>query len=165
MNQTLLPTGQIVNTHGLHGHVKVMPWADDPEDLLDLNRFFIDGQEYEVQSASLQKNMILLKLRGVDTIEDAAKLRQKELYMAREDVELEDGVMYIADLVGLPVLADGVEIGKLTEVMTLPGNDVYVVKGEKEYLIPAVKEYVEPLRPEDGCVKVHLIEGMQTDAD
>ena len=165
MNKHLLPTGQIVNTHGLKGHVKVMPWADDPDELLDYERFFIDGREYRVQHSSRQKSMILLKLEGVDSMEDAAKLRQKEISIAREDVELEDGVAFIAVLIGLPVLADGVEIGKLTEVLTLPGNDVYVVKGQREYLIPAVKEFVEPLDPSQGCVRVHLIEGMESDAD
>ena len=165
MNKNLLPTGQIVNTHGLKGHVKVMPWADDPDELLGYERFFIDGREYRVQHSSRQKSMILLKLEGVDSIEDAARLRQKEISIAREDVELADGVAFIADLIGLPVLADGVEIGKLTEVLTLPGNDVYVVKGQREYLIPAVKEFVEPLDPSQGCVRVHLIEGMESDAD
>ena len=165
MNKDLLTTGQIVNTHGLRGHVKVMPWADDPSDLLDFDRFFIDGREYEVEHSSQQKSMVLLKLKGVDSIDDAAKLRNKEIAIAREDVELEEGVVFIADLIGLPVLADGVEIGEITEVLTLPGNDVYVVKGEREYMIPAVKEYVEPLDLSEGCVKVRLIEGMQTDAD
>ncbi len=165
MNADFLPTGQIVNTHGLRGHVKVMPWADDPGDLLDFDRFFIDGKEYEVEHSSRQKNMILLKLAGVDSIEEAAKLRNKEIAICRDDVELEDGVVFIADLIGLPVLADGVEIGKIIEVLTPPGNDVYVVKGEHEYLIPAVKEFVDELDISAGCVNVHLIEGMQTDAD
>ena len=163
MKDHLLPTGQIVNTHGLRGHVKVQPWSDDPADLLEPTRFFIDNTEYKVESASLQKSMVLLKLKGVDSIDDAAKLRNKELCLCRDDVELEEGVAFIADLIGLPVLADGQEIGKLTEVMTLPGNDVYVVQGAHEYLIPAVKEYVEPLKPEDGCIRVRLIEGMRTD--
>lgn len=164
MKSPYLPTGQIVNTHGLKGYVKIQPWADDPADLLDFDRFFIDGQEYDVEQASLQKSMVLLKLAGVDSIDDAAKLRGKELLIAREDVELGDGVVFIADLIGLPVLADGVEIGKITEVLTPPGNDVYVVKGEREYLIPAVKEFVEELNPEAGFVRVHLIEGMEADA-
>jgi len=165
MNKNLLPTGQIVNTHGLRGDMKIMPWADDRSDLLDFDRFFIDGKEYEVQHSSQQKSMILLKLKGVDSIDEANKLRGKELCISRDDVELEDGVVFIADLIGLPVLADGVEIGKITEVLTLPGNDVYVVKGEHEYMIPAVQEYVEPLDLAEGCVRVTLIEGMQTDAD
>lgn len=164
MKSPYLPTGQIVNTHGLKGFVKIQPWADDPADLLDFDRFFIDGREYEVEQASLQKSMVLLKLAGVDTIDEAAKLRNKELLIAREDVELEEGVVFIADLIGLTVLADGVEIGKITEVLTPPGNDVYVVKGEREYLIPAVKEFVEELNPEAGFVRVHLIEGMESDA-
>lgn len=165
MKDNLLPTGQIVNTHGLRGHVKVMPWADDPDDLLDFDRFFIDGKEYEVEHASRQKNMILLKLAGVDSIEDAALLRNKEIAISRDDIELEEGVVFIADLIGVPVLAEGVEIGKITEVLTPPGNDVYVVKGQHEYMIPAVKEFIEELNPEAGFVKVRLIEGMQTDAD
>ena len=165
MKSNFLPTGQIVNTHGLKGYVKVMPWADDPADLLDMDRFFIDGKEYEVEYAAQQKSMVLLKLAGVDDVDAAAKLRNKEIAICRDDVELEEGVVFIADLIGLPVIADGVEIGKITEVLTLPGNDVYVVKGEHEYMIPAVQEYVEPLNIEDGCVKVTLIEGMQTDAD
>ena len=165
MKSNFLPTGQIVNTHGLKGYVKVMPWADDPSDLLDFDRFFIDGKEYEVEYSAQQKTMILLKLAGVDDVDQAAKLRNKEISICRDDIELEDGVVFIADLIGLPVLADGVEIGKITEVLTPPGNDVYVVTGEHEYMIPAVQEYVEPLDIEAGCVRVTLIEGMQTDAD
>lgn len=165
MKENLLPTGQIVNTHGLRGDVKVMPWADDPSDLLDFDRFFIDGKEYAVQHSSQQKSMILLKLEGVDSIDDAMKLRDKEICICRDDIELEDGVMFIADMIGLPVEADGKLIGKLTDVIIMPGNDVYVVKGEHEYMIPAVQEYVEPLDAAEGVIRVHLIEGMQTDAD
>ena len=165
MNKNLLTTGQIVNTHGLRGHVKVMPWADDPSDLLDFDRFFIDGKEYEVEYSAQQKTMVLLKLVGVDDVDAATKLRNKEISICRDDIELEEGVVFIADLIGLPVLADGVEIGKITEVLTPPGNDVYVVKGEHEYMIPAVQEFIETLNPEDGCIRVKLIEGMRTDAD
>ena len=165
MKSNFLPTGQIVNTHGLKGYVKVMPWADDPSDLLDFDRFFIDGKEYEVEYSAQQKTMVLLKLAGVDDVDAAAKLRNKEIAICRDDIELEEGVVFIADLIGLPVLADGVEIGKITEVLTPPGNDVYVVKGEHEYMIPAVQEFIETLNPEDGCIRVKLIEGMRTDAD
>lgn len=165
MKSNFLPTGEIVNTHGLKGYVKVMPWADDPSDLLDFDRFFIDGREYEVEYSAQQKTMVLLKLAGVDDVDAANKLRGKEIAICRDDIELEEGVVFIADLIGLPVLADGVEIGKITEVLTPPGNDVYVVKGEYEYMIPAVQEFIETLNPEDGCIRVRLIEGMRTDAD
>lgn len=165
MKSNFLPTGEIVNTHGLKGYVKVMPWADDPSDLLDFDRFFIDGKEYEVEYSAQQKTMVLLKLAGVDDVDAANKLRGKEISICRDDIELEEGVVFIADLIGLPVLVDGAEIGKITEVLTPPGNDVYVVRGEHEYMIPAVKEFVESLNPEEGCIRVRLIEGMRTDAD
>lgn len=165
MKSDLIPTGQIVNTHGLRGDVKIMPWADDPAFLLEFDRFFIDGKEYAVQHASLQKSMVLAKLEGVDSIDDAAKLRQKEISIAREDVELEDGTVFIADLIGLKVLAGDREIGTVADVMTLPGNDVYVVKGEQEYLIPAVREFVKEIDTDAGVIRVRLIEGMQSDAD
>ena len=142
-----------------------MPWADDPADLLDFDRFFIDGTEYAVEHSSLQKSMVLLKLEGIDTLEDAVKLRGKELAIARADVELEEGVVFIADLIGLPVYCGERELGKITEVLTPPANDVYVVKGQQEYLIPAVKEFIEELNPEAGYVRVRLIEGMEADAD
>ncbi len=164
MKSPYLPTGQIVTTHGLRGTLKVMPWADDPADLLDYDRFFIDGREYAVEQAALQKSMVLLKLEGIDTIDAAAALRGKELSIARADVELAEGVVFVADLIGLPVYAGQREIGKITEVLTLPGNDVYVVKGEHEYMIPAVKEFIETLNPEDGFIRVRLIEGMESDA-
>ena len=164
MKSPYLPTGQIVNTHGLKGYVKIQPWADDPADLLDYDRFFIDGREYAVEQAALQKSMVLLKLEGIDTIDAAAALRGKELSIARADVELAEGVVFVADLIGLPVYAGQREIGKITEVLTLPGNDVYVVKGEHEYMIPAVKEFIETLNPEDGFIRVRLIEGMESDA-
>ena len=150
MKKDLIPTGQIVNTHGLKGYVKVMPWADSPDVLTDFDRFFIDGKEYAVEYAAVQKSMVLLKLKGVDTIDDAAKLRDKEICLSREDTDLEEGTVFIADLIGLPVLADGAEIGKITEVLTPPGNDVYVVKGRHEYLIPVVKEFVEEVNTEAG---------------
>ena len=164
MKSPYLPTGQIVTTHGLRGTLKVMPWADDPADLLDYDRFFIDGREYAVEQAALQKSMVLLKLEGIDTIDAAAALRGKELSIARADVELAEGVVFVADMIGLPVYAGQREIGKITEVLTLPGNDVYVVKGEHEYMIPAVKEFIETLNPEDGFIRVRLIEGMESDA-
>lgn len=165
MKSDLIPTGQIVNTHGLRGDLKIMPWADDPAFLLEFDRFFIDGKEYAVQHASLQKSMVLVKLEGVDSIDAAARLRQKEISIARADVELEAGAVFVADLIGLKVLSDEQEIGTIAEVMTLPGNDVYVVRGDHEYLIPAVKEYVQEIDPDAGFVRVRLIEGMRSDAD
>lgn len=165
MKKQFLDAGQIVTTHGVRGTVKVLPWADGPEFLCLFERIYLNGQEYEVESCSVQKTCVLLKLAGVDTVEAAQALRNLVVRVNREDVELEEGTVFIADLLGLPVYADGQEIGKVADVMTMPGNDVYIVKGEHEYMIPAVKEFVLETNVDEGYVKVKLIEGMRTDAD
>lgn len=165
MNQ-FLPTGEIVNTHGIRGEVRVLPWADCPEFLTEFDVFYVDGKAMEVELSRVQKTCVLVKFRGVDTVEAANRLRGKTVEIARDDVELEDGTFFVADLEGLTVRdQNGNALGKVTEVLTMPGNDVYVVKGEKEYMIPAVKEYVKNIDVEAGVMDVLLIEGMQTDAD
>jgi len=164
MKQQFLETGEIVNTHGIRGEVKLLPWADAPEFILEFDELYIDGRAYAIESARVQKTCVLLKLEGVDTVEEAIKLRGKVVSVDRTDIELEEGSYFIADLIGLPVFADGEEIGKIKEVLTPPGNDVYVVRGKHEYMIPVVQEFVLDVDLEHG-VQVRLIEGMQTDAD
>ena len=163
MRLQFVEAGEIVTTHGIKGEVKVMPWLDSPEDLCDFDRCLIDGKEYEIQQCRVQKTCNLVKLSGIDTMESAQAMRGKKIQLYREDID--DEVIFAAELIGMEVFADGKQIGKIKEVLDYPGNSVYVVKGEHEYMIPAVQEYVEPLNIEDGCVKVTLIEGMQTDAD
>lgn len=163
MKEQLLEAGEIVNTHGIRGEVKIMPWADDPEFLTEFDEFYLDGISYPVEFSRVHKTVVLAKLEGIDTVEEAQKLRGKIVKIDRSDLELEDGVVFIADLIGLPVFADGQEIGKVTDVLTLPGNDVYVVKGEHEYMIPAVSEFLEEVSVDEGFVRVRLIEGMRTD--
>ena len=163
--QQYLEAGTIVSTHGVHGEVKILPWADGPEFLTLFDRVFLKGKEYEVENARVQKTCVLMKLKGVDTMDAAQALRETVVRVDRDDVELEEGTFFIADLIGLPVLAEGQEIGKVKEILTLPGNDVYVVKGEHEYMIPGVKEFLLETNLEEGFIRVKLIEGMRTDAD
>ncbi len=163
--EQLLETGEIVATHGIHGEVKLMPWADAPEFLLEFDRLWLNGRFYAVERSRVQKSCVLLKLRGLDTIEEAARLVHQVVSIDREDVELEEGVHFIADLIGLQVFAEGVKIGVIKDVLPMPGNDVYVVRGKYEYMIPVVREFVEEPDFEAGRVDVHLIEGMRTDAD
>jgi 16S rRNA processing protein RimM len=162
----LLQTGQIVNTHGIRGELKVLPWADAPDFLLEFDTFYIDGKPYAVESSRVQKTCVLLKLAGIDDVNQANLLREKVVCIDRDEIELEDGAVFIADLIGLPVLCNGQELGKIVEVLTPPSNDVYVVRGgEHEYMIPVVEEFVEEINVAGGYVTVRLIEGMQTDAD
>lgn len=165
MIQQYLEAGTIVTTHGVHGEVKILPWADGPEFLTLFDRVFLQGKEYAVENARVQKTCVLMKLRGVDTVEAAQALRDQVVRVDRNDVELEEGTYFISDLIGLKVLCDEQELGVVKEIMTLPGNDVYVVKGEHEYMIPGVREFILETNPEAGYIRVKIIEGMRTDAD
>ena len=163
MKNRYLEAGEIVNTHGIRGEVKINPWADGPEFLLEFEELYLDGRPYAVESARVHKSVVLIKLRGVDTVEEAQKLRGKVVSIDREGLELEEGAVFIADLMGLPVYAGDEEIGKLADVLTMPGNDVYVVRGDHEYMIPAVGEFLEEVNVDEGFIRVKLIEGMRTD--
>ncbi len=116
-----------------------------------------------VESSRVQKTCVLIKFRGVDTVEEAQKLRDKVLSIARDDPHIPAGTVFQADLIGMPVFADGAEIGKITEILSMPASDVWVVRGEKEYLIPNVKAFVPEIDLKLGRVDVKLIEGMRTD--
>ena len=160
MKQEFLEAGKIVSTHGVRGEVKILPWADDADFLVGLPCVFLAGREYTVQHSRVQKSCVLMKLAGIDDVDAAAKLREQVVCIHRSDVELPEGSVFIADLIGLRVIADGEEIGKVTDILSMPGNDVYVVTGCREYLIPAVPEFILERNLEEGFVRVKLIEGM-----
>lgn len=163
MKKEFLEVGQIVSTHGVRGEVKVMPWADCPEFLLDFDSMYLGAKALKVTSARVQKTCVLIKFEGIDDLDEANRLREKVLSIRREDAVLEEGAVFIEDLLGLPVFADGKQIGVLKEVMSRPGNDVYIVKGEKEYLIPSVPEFILERNIDEGFIRVKLIEGMADD--
>ena len=163
MKNRFLETGKIVNTHGIAGEVKIMPWADEPEFLLEFNTLYIDGQPMEVASARVHKNSVLVKFQGVNDINAAVKYRDKVVCIDRNDVELEEGAFFLADLMGLEIRdADsGEDLGKIGDVLRPPASKVYVVRGgKKEHMIPAVDEFVVETNVDEGYLRVRLIEGM-----
>ena len=160
MKLQYLEAGQIVTTHGVHGEMKILPWADGPDFLLDFDRVRIDGREYKVESCRIQKSCNLLKLQGIDTMEAAQAMHGKTLEIYREDTDPD--VIFAAELIGIDVYCDDMQIGKLIDVLDYPGNKVYVVKGEKEYMIPAVKAFVLATDMDNNRMQVRLIEGMAT---
>ena len=167
MNETYLETGKIVSTHGIRGEVKVLPWADAPDFLLKFKTFYLEAgaKALAVEQSRVQKTVVLIKFRGVDSVEQAQALRDQVLFIARDDPHIPAGTVFQADLIGLPVFADGAQIGVIREILTMPSSDVWVVRGEHEYLIPNVRAFVPELDPALGRVEVTLIEGMRTDAD
>lgn len=163
MKLPYIEAGEIVTTHGVRGEIKVLSWLDSPEMLCEFDRCRISGREYVMDSVRVQKTCNLVKLRGVDTMEDAQKLRGKTMELYREDIS--DELIFASELVDVEVYADGARIGKIKEVLDYPGNSVYVVQGEREYLIPAVKEFILSTDLERNQMQVKLLKGMASDED
>ena len=159
-----LEIGQIVNTHGLRGDLKVMPWCDDPEIFDELAYVIIDGVEYDIQKSRMQKNMVLLKLEGIDDINQAEKYRNKVLTVPREEMgELPEGTYYICDLLGCNVeTVDGRYLGKISDIIKTGSNDVYVVEdaGKKQVLIPVIDEVVKSVDVENKQVVIEPLKGL-----
>ena len=161
MKLQFLEAGEIVTTHGVRGEMKVLPWSDGPEFLTDFKRVRIAGLDYVVESCRIQKTCNLLKLKGIETVEAAQALRGKTVEVYRQDAP--EDLVFVAELIGVRVFADGCELGTVTDVLDYPGNKVYVVEGEHAYMIPAVKEFVLSTDLDAGVMQVRVIEGMRTD--
>ncbi len=161
MKIEFLEAGEIVTTHGVRGEVKVLPWSDGPEFLLDFKRVRIGGTDYAVESCRIQKTCNLLKLKGVDTVEAGQALRGMTVEVYRADAPKE--LIFVAELIGLSVYCDGALLGTITDVLDYPGNKVYMVEGDHTYMIPAVKEFVLNTDMDAERMDVKIIEGMRTD--
>ena len=161
MKLQFIEAGEIVTTHGVKGEVKVLPWLDSPEDLCDFDRCRIGGAEYTIESCRVQKTCNLVKLSGIDTMEEAQAMRGKVIELYREDIN--DEVIFAAELIGMEVFCEDEQIGVIREVLDYPGNSVYVIKGEYEYMIPAVKQFILSTDMQNNRMQVKLIEGMRSD--
>lgn len=156
-----LEIGQIVNTHGIRGEVRIQPWADSPEFLLRFKTFYIDGAPVRVRAARIHKGCVIALFDGVEDVNAAMGLKNKTLCIDRADAQLPKGSFFLADILGARVVAeDGAEIGTLADTLDLPGQRVYVVRGEREHLIPAVPEFILHTDADAGVITVRLIEGM-----
>ena len=161
MNNNFLEIGKIVNTHALHGAVKMVVWADSTDVIGSLKHLYDkDNNCYKIKSVSYQKENAIVKFSGIDTIEDAQKLKGEILYVSRDQFELPDGVYFIADLIGLSVYEGDVLYGKIDDVFTAGGCDVYSIKGEKNILFPALKENILNIDFENKIMKVKIPEGL-----
>lgn len=155
--------GLITSAHGIRGTVKVYPYTDSPDRFNTIQRVYIEGDDAlrAVEAASVQKNMALVKIQGVDTRNAAEGILKKKLFIPFEDRKpLEKDQFFIDDLIGLTVSTpSGDVIGELTDVMTQHGNDILVIDTEKgEVLIPFVKAFVRSV--DQGGIVVEPIEGM-----
>ena len=156
-----LDCGRIVNTHGVRGEVRIVPWADSPDFLCRFSTLYIDGAPRRVLSSRVHKGSVIAKLDGVDTVEEAMLLRDKTIQIRRADARLPEGTFFLEDVIGLKVVDEaGRTLGTLTEVLTPSVQQVYVIEGEREIMIPAVPEFILETNIAGGYIRVRLIEGL-----
>lgn len=166
--EQLLQVGVITSTHGLKGEVKVFPTTDDMKRFKKLKEVVLDtGKEQltvQIESVKFFKQFVIMKMKGFDRIEDVENLRQKSLYVTRENaVKLKKNEYFIADLIGMTVfLEDGKSFGTLKDVLQTGANDVYVIESEAfgEVLVPAIKECILDVRVEEQEMTIHLLDGL-----
>jgi len=162
MENEFLEAGKIVNTHGIRGEVRLQPWADSPDFLTGFDYFYIDGEPVRVISARVHKESVIAVLEGVGDIDTAVSMKNKIIMVKKDDIHLEEGRYFVTDLIGLRVLdaETGGELGTLADVLPLPSNNVYVIKGEREILVPAVPEFIVETKINDGYIRIKLIDGL-----
>jgi len=165
MKQDFLEVGKITTTHGIMGEVRVQPWADSPDFLCRFDTLYVGPTHWpiKVERARVHKNMVILKLEGLTDVPSATSMRNQVLSIARKDARLPEGHFFLADLVGLEAreAGTGKVLGQISEVLTLPANNVYVIKGgERELMIPAVPLFVPETNVDDGYIVVHMMEGL-----
>lgn len=162
----LLEVGKIINTHGLRGEVKVIPWTDTPDVFEDLETLYLKNNDVlTISSVKYQKNNLIVKFKELGDINEAEKLKNQVLYAERSALgELPDGVYYIADLIGLSVRKEtGEEVGKIKDVLQTGANDIYVVarEGAKDLLVPVIPNVVLSVDIDGGEVTVLLPDGLE----
>ena len=166
--EQFLRVGVISSTHGVRGEVKVFPTTDDPERFKLLKKVILDtGREHrtlEIQGVKFFKNMVILKFKGYDNINDIEKYKGMDLLVSREDaVPLGEDENFIVDLIDMTVVTDkGETLGILVDVMQTGANDVYVVETpqKKEVLLPAIKDCILDVNVEEKRMLVHVLEGL-----
>lgn len=159
--------GQIVNTSGLKGVLKVKPFTDDINKFNTLKTIYIDMKNklksFEIEKVYFNKNMVFLKLKGIDTVEEAENYRNYYLKIERQDEDLEEDSYYIVDIEGCKVYTDEDSfLGEVIEVFSTGSNDIYVVKAEngRQILLPAIKDVIKSVDIKNKKITVHLLEGL-----
>ena len=171
MKKKFLEVGKIVGTHGVRGMVRIQPWCDSAEFFCALKKVFLDDagkDKLTFTKSSPHGNVVIAAVKGVDSIEEAEKLRNKVIYMDRRDAKLEDGQYFITDLIGCTVFdADSSKLlGVISDVSETGANDVWHIKQNgNEYLIPAIDEVVVSVDVQEEKVIIRPLKGIFPDED
>ena len=171
MKQQYIETGKIVGTHGVKGMVRVQPWSDSGDFLKNFKHFYLDNKgEKRIDATSVKPhgNIVLIAFKGIDSIEEAEKLRNKIIYIDRKDVKLPKDRYFLIDLLGCEVFDNdtGDLLGKLTDVSETGANDVWhITKDGKEYLVPAIDEVIISIDIDEQKIVLKPMKGIFDDED
>lgn len=171
MVKQYLETGKIVGTHGIKGMVRVQPWSDSGDFLTNFKCFYLDSDgNNSLKAVKIQPHggVVLIAFKGIETVEQAEKLRGSRLYINRDDISLPEGRYFINDLIGCSVFdADsGEKYGVISEVSQTGANDVWHISDSgKEYLLPAIDDVIVSVSPEQERVVIRPMKGIFDDED
>lgn len=170
MVKKFLEGGKIVGTHGVRGEMRVECWCDSPQFLAQFKTLYLnEGQEKLKVKSRAHKNMVLMKVPGVDTIEQADLYRGKVLYINRSDIKLDKGAYFVQDMIGLSVVDSSSDevYGTVNDVLITGSNDVYEMKGNdsKMYYIPAIPDIIDKVDVDGGKLYITPMKGLFSDED
>lgn len=170
MRKQYLESGRIVTTHGVRGEVRVQPWCDTPDFLTQFERLYLDARGDDVRAverARVHKNIVIVKFEGIESVEDAARLRGKTVYIDRADVTLDEGECFVQDLIGCAVrdTDTGADYGQVYDVRATGANDVYYLRDAsgRERLVPAIPDVVLAKDLDAGVITIRPLEGLFDD--
>ena len=170
MIKEFLEVGQIVGTHGIHGEMRLNPWADSPEFLKQFKTLYYDKngeKSVKVLAARPHGNVVILKLDGIETVEAASAMRNRVLYIRRADAKLAEGSYFIEELIGCKVIDaddENISYGTLTDVSETGANDVWHIdRNGTEYLIPAIPDVVVNVDVANNTVVIRPLKGIFDD--
>ena len=156
--------GKIVNTYGIKGQLKIVPYTDNIKRFEKLKKIYINEKEYLIENVKYIKNIVILKLQGINTIEQTEEYRNLYMYIDRKDaIKLPKDTYFIRDLIGIEVYTnDGEKLGIIDDIFKTGSNDVYVVRNSlgKQILLPAISSVIEKIDLENKKVTVNLIKGL-----
>lgn len=162
-----IQVGKIVNTQGIKGEIKIIPFTDDIYRFDKLEKIYIGKEKLKLEITKVwyKKNTVILKFKGYDNINDVEKFKNQNIYVDEKDkIELKDNQYFIFDIIGCKVLdTSNKEIGTVVDIIEAGSSDIYVVEGNskyEEYLIPGVKEFIKDINIEEKRIKIDPIEGM-----
>lgn len=168
MKKRYFEIGQIVNHFGIKGMMKVNPFTDDISQFEKMETILVDKkgslQEMKIEEVKYSKSQVLLKLKGIETVEDAEKYRNCYLKLPRERArKLPKNTYFIADLIDLTVYTEeGKLLGKVDDIYNTGASDIYVIKDDtgKQILLPAIKDVIKQVDLEEEKIVVHLLDGL-----